>query len=44
MLESLYTSDDDEMNTGASKSTHLKPAIKKFMKETRLGLRPSRNF
>ena len=36
MLESPYTSDGNEINTGAYKSTCLEPTIKKCMKETRI--------
>ena len=44
MLESSSTSDDDEMNTGVYKSINSKPALKLFMKETRLGHRAACNL
>ena len=33
ILESSSNSDDDEMNTGVSKSTHFEPIIKQLTKE-----------
>ena len=33
MLDSPSTSDDNDMNTGVSKSTSLEPTIKKWTKE-----------
>ena len=34
MLDPPYTSNDDEMNNGVSKSTHLEPTTKHLTKET----------
>ena len=36
MLDCTSNSDDDKMNTGASKSTCLEPTIKHLIKETRI--------
>ena len=44
MLESPYTSDDDEMNTGVSKSTCFEPTIKNLMNETVLCHKAERNL
>ena len=44
MLESPYISDDDEINTGVSKSTCLESTIKHLIKEARLSCRVSRNL
>ena len=44
MLASTSTSDDDEVNTGISKSTRLEYSIKYLMKGTRIGHRSSRNL
>ena len=44
MLESLSTSDDDQMNTCDYISTLLEPKTKHLMKETLLDHRPARPF
>ena len=44
MLYYPYTSYDDGVNTGSSKSTRFEPKIKHLMKETLLDHRSARNF
>ena len=43
MFESPSTSDDNDMENGASKSTLFEPTIKHSMKKTRLDHRSARN-
>ena len=44
ILESLFTSDDYEINISIYKSTSLEPTIKHLMRETRLCRRAARNL
>ena len=44
MLDSPYSSDDDDINTYVSKPSHLEPTIKHLMKETRMFHREPRNL
>ena len=44
MLEYPPTSDDDEMNTGAPKSTRFETIRKHLTRETQLGQRSARNL
>ena len=44
MLESMYTSEDDEIKNDVSKSTHLEHTIKHLMKETRRFRREAHNL
>ena len=44
ILESLFTSDDYEINISIYKSTSLEPTIKHLMKETRLCRRVASNL
>ena len=44
ILESTTTSDDDEMNTSASKPTHVETTIQQLTKETRLSRRSELNL